>query len=218
MNVLELFAGSRSIGIVAEEMGMNVFSSDINAFDGIDYVVDILDFDVNRVPFRPDIIWASPPCTYFSVASIGLNWNRDNTPKSVGAVNSMLIVGRVLEIIRHFSPRYYFIENPVGKLRKLDIMLNIPRTTVMYCQYGDNRMKPTDIWSNNIYCLENPDGFIGRVCRNGRRQCHHEAAPRGSNLGTQGRGRYDAAKIPRRLCEEILLSCTNKIPLQTCVY
>jgi site-specific DNA-cytosine methylase len=74
MNVLELFAGSRSIGKEAESLGMNVFSSDINAFDKIDYVIDILKFDVNKVPFKPDIIWASPPCTGFSVAAFGYHW------------------------------------------------------------------------------------------------------------------------------------------------
>lgn len=63
MNVLELFAGSRSIGKMAERMGMKVYSSDINDFQNINYVVDILNFDVNKIPFKPDIIWASPPCT-----------------------------------------------------------------------------------------------------------------------------------------------------------
>ena len=38
MNVLELFAGSRSIGKVAESFGCNVFSVDINNFEGIDLV------------------------------------------------------------------------------------------------------------------------------------------------------------------------------------
>ena len=71
MNVLELFAGSRSIGIVAEQMGMNVFSSDIMPFKDINYVTDILNFDCNNIPYPIDIVWASPPCTYFSVASIG---------------------------------------------------------------------------------------------------------------------------------------------------
>ena len=76
MNLLELFAGSRSIGKVGEALGLNVFSSDINDFEKIDYVVDILDFDVKKVPFVPNIIWASPPCTFFSVASIGHHWNK----------------------------------------------------------------------------------------------------------------------------------------------
>ena len=51
-------------------------------FGQIDYVTDILQFDFNKLPFHPDIIWASPPCTYFSVASIGKHWNKDNTPKT----------------------------------------------------------------------------------------------------------------------------------------
>ena len=77
MKVLELFAGSRSIGKAAELLGYEVYSSDLNDFEGIDYPIDILDFDTTKVPFKPDIIWASPPCTYFSVASIGKHWNKE---------------------------------------------------------------------------------------------------------------------------------------------
>ena len=47
MKVLELFAGSRSFSKVAEEMGMETFTTDFKSFDKIDYVVDILDFDVS---------------------------------------------------------------------------------------------------------------------------------------------------------------------------
>ena len=59
MNVLELFAGSRSIGKASKDLGHNVFSSDLNSFDGIDYAVDILDFNINKVPFKPDLILVS---------------------------------------------------------------------------------------------------------------------------------------------------------------
>jgi site-specific DNA-cytosine methylase len=74
MKVLELFAGSRSIGKSAEILGFEVFSSDLINFENIDYPISILDFDVNKVPFKPDIIWASPPCTGFSVAALGHHW------------------------------------------------------------------------------------------------------------------------------------------------
>lgn len=54
MKILELYAGSRSIGNEAEKLGCEVFSSDIEQFDGINYVTDILDFDCSKVPFIPD--------------------------------------------------------------------------------------------------------------------------------------------------------------------
>ena len=208
MNILELFAGSRSIGKAAESLGYNVFSSDINDFEGIDYVVDILEFDVSRVPFKPNIIWASPPCTYFSVASIGKHWNQDHTPKSDNSLFGVKMVQKTIDIIKHLNPNKWYIENPRGKLRKLEIVKGLPRTTVWYCRYGDTRAKPTDIWTNNLYSLLNPDGWQPRSeCFNGNTNCHHEAAPRGSQTGTQGlKGNYNRSKIPNELCIEILNS------------
>jgi len=208
IKVLELFAGSRSIGNAAESLGYEVFSSDINNFKGIDYVVDILNFNTNKVPFKPDIIWASPPCTYFSVASIGKHWNEDHTPKSKNALIGVSYVNKTLEIIKTLKPNKWYLENPRGKLRKLQVVKELPRTTVWYCTYGDKRAKPTDIWSNNIFSLFNVNGWRPRPeCFNGNQNCHHEFAPRGSQTGTQGlKGNYDRSKIPNELCFEILKS------------
>jgi len=215
VKVLELFAGSRSVGRAAEELGMQVFSSDINAFPGIDYVVDILNFDVNQLPWTPNVIWASPPCTFFSVASIGHHWNADHTPKSENAEFGVKLVQRTFDIIKQIetmNPNVkWFCENPRGKLRKLKVMSGLPRTTIWYCQYNDIRAKPTDIWSNNIFSLFNPNGWVPRSqCFNGNKKCHHEEAPRGSQTGTQGlKGNYNRSKIPHELCLEILKSTTN---------
>ena len=203
MNVLELFAGSCSFSNVAKEYGYKTFTTDYNDFDGIDYVTDILDFDVNSVPFKPDIIWASPPCTYFSVASIGKHWNVDHTPKSIEAITGMAIVNKTKEIIDTLQPKYFVIENPRGKLRKLDLLNSFNRVTVTYCQYGDNRMKPTDLW-HNLDWTPRP------MCKNGM-PCH-VAAPRGSQTGTQGlKGNYERSKIPYELCKEILEYINNDI-------
>lgn len=200
MNVLELFAGSRSFSKVAESLGHKTFTSDINDFDNIDYVTDILKFDVNKVPFKPDIIWASCPCTFFSVASIGKHWHKDNTPKTEQAKLGIKIVQKTLDIIDHFNPKYFYIENPRGKLRKLDVVKPIPfRKSVTYCSYKDTRMKPTDIFSNDFKWIPRD------MCHNGNRNCHHEPAPRGSRTGTQGlKGNYERSKIPQELCYEIL--------------
>lgn len=208
IKVLELFAGSRSVGNAAESLGYEVFSSDINDFEGINYVVDILKFDIKKVPFKPDILWASPPCTYFSVASIGTHWNKDHTPKTKEALKGIAYVQKTLQIIEKLNPNKWYIENPRGKLRKLNIMYNLPRATVWYCKYGDHRAKPTDIWTNNLYSIFNPTGWQPRPqCFNNNYKCKHEQAPRGSRTGTQGlKGNYERSKIPEELCIEILKS------------
>ena len=176
-----VFPSHDQVGKAAESLGYNVFSSDINDFEGIDYAVDILEFDINKVPFTPDIIWASPPCTYFSVASIGKHWNQDHTPKSDNALFGVKMVQKTIDIIKHLNPNKWYIENPRGKLRKLEIVKGLPRTTVWYCKYGDTRAKPTDIWTNNLYSLLNSNGWNPRPeCFNGNEKCHHESAPRGS--------------------------------------
>ena len=207
MNVLELFAGSRSVGKASEKLGFNVFSSDINNFDGIDYVVDILDFDISKVPFQPDIIWASPPCTTYSIAAIS---HHRPTGKELSdfAKKSDLIVMKTIEIIKELKPKKWYIENPRGLLRKQPFMIGLPRVTVWYCIYGDKRAKPTDIWTNNLRSLLNPNGWQPKPeCHNGNKNCHHESAPRGSRTGTQGlKGNYDRSKIPEKLCIEVLKS------------
>lgn len=188
---------------------MNVFSMDIHPFDGINLVGDILDANIADVPFVPDIIWASPPCTFFSVASIGHHWYPDHTPKTENAKLGVQIVQKTLDIIDHFvslNPDCkWFMENPRGKLRKLSVVSGRHRETVCYCKYGDMRMKPTDIWTNT-------DWQPRPMCFNGNPDCHHEPAPRGSKTGTQGiRGGYERSKIPVELVEEILDSCAGGI-------
>ena len=198
MNTLELFAGSRSFSKVAQKLGHNVYTTDNQDFQNIDQVCDIFDFDCSKVLYKPDIIWASPPCTSFSVASIGHHWNKDNTPKTEKAVLGMAIIRKTKWIIDYFKPKYYFVENPRGKLRKLDLVSDFPfHKTITYCSYGDMRMKPTDIWTNF-------DFETRPMCFNGNRDCHHEPAPRGSKTGTQGlKGDYLRSQIPPALFEDI---------------
>tara|TARA_R100000700_G_scaffold8472_1_gene12361 strand:- start:716 stop:1345 length:630 start_codon:yes stop_codon:yes gene_type:complete len=204
MNTLELFAGSRSFSKVAEQFGHRVYTSDNQDFEKIDQVCDIFDFDVNKLPYAPDVVWTSPPCTSFSVASIGHHWNKDNTPKTEKAELGVAIVKKTIEIIEQLRPKYWFIENPRGKLRKLDFMQDFQRKTVTYCSYGDMRMKPTDIWTNFDFATR-------PMCFNGNKDCHHEPAPRGSKTGTQGlKGDYLRSQIPPALFEDIFKEIENE--------
>lgn len=76
------------------------------------------------------------------------------------------------------------------------MLSGIPRHTVTYCQYGDDRMKPTDLWTNL-------DWTPRRACKNGD-SCH-VSAPRGARTGTQGRdGAVLRSMVPYELGSEIL--------------
>jgi hypothetical protein len=48
MNLLELFAGSRSIGNAAEKYGLNVFSVDWTDYENIDLIIDIGELEKKR--------------------------------------------------------------------------------------------------------------------------------------------------------------------------
>lgn len=198
---VELFCGTKSFSRAAQALGYATFTIDKNPRHGADLVADVL--KVAGLP-PADIVWASPPCEAFSVAAIGHNWNRDYTPKHVRAVVAQKLVRKTLNLIRDAKPTWWFIENPRGMLRKLVWFENAVRElggarhTVTYCQYGETRMKPTDIWTNA--CWWRPRA----PCKNGA-GCH-EAAPRGAKTGTQGiQGAVQRGRIPAALFAEIFI-------------
>lgn len=211
MNVLELFAGSRSFGKNAESLGHNVFSVDWTPYEGINLAIDIEGLTPEMIPFIPDFIHLSPDCTTYTIAAISHHRN-GVLPKSEYAIKCDRVNTHCLELIKYFTkinPNLkYTIENPRGMMRKMPFMQHLPRVTVWYCQYGDDRAKPTDFWSNNLYSIFNPSGWNPKPeCYNGNKKCHHQPAPRGSSTGTQGRkGSYERSKIPDQLCIEILES------------
>ena len=180
MILIELFAGSRSISKAAEDLGLDTWTTDIHQFGGIDCVADILTLTADDIPHQGEktILWASPPCTGFSVASIGHHWNPDRTPKTETAKLGIRLVKHTLQLIEAIQPAVWFVENLRGMLRKQAMMQELPRHTVTYCQYGDERMKPTDIWTNSKEWVPRPMCKPGSSC--------HVAAPRGSKTGTQG--------------------------------
>ena len=211
MKVLELFAGTRSIGKAFEARGHEVFSVDWGDFPDIDLRADISRIstvDIFEHFGRPDVIWASPDCTSYSIAAISYHRNREAdgnlAPKSEYAAFCDMTNQHVLEIIRKINPTYWFIENPRGGLRKMHFMSRLPRYTVTYCQYGDSRMKPTDIWTNH------PNPRFLPMCKNGD-PCH-ESAPRGAKTGTQGRnGSVERSRIPDALCRHIVTICEENL-------
>ena len=209
MRVLELFAGTRSIGKAFEKKGHKVFSIEWDKnFKDIDLYEDINNVTAQEIIDKfghPDIIWASPDCTTYSIAGIShhriKNHETDNLdPISEYAKFCDKTNKHVLHLINELKPKYWFIENPRGGLRKMDFMKDLTRYTVTYCQYGDSRMKPTDIWTNH------PNPRFKPMCKNG--DACHEKAPRGSRTGTQGlKNSKQRSVIPEKLCDHIVDIC-----------
>lgn len=156
---------------------------------------------------HPDIIWASPDCTSYSVAAISHHRRKNEKTGTLEPISDYAkfcdsVNQHVLQLIEKLKPKYWFIENPRGGLRKMEWMQNLPRYTVTYCQYGDIRMKPTDIWTNH------PDPQFKPPCHNG--DLCHVYAPRGSRTGTQGlKDSIQRAVIPFELCNHIVDICEN---------
>jgi hypothetical protein len=204
--VLELYAGTGSLRKAFEAQGHEVYSIDWDdQHPNIDWHTDIGKVTAQDIIDRfgyPDIIWASPDCTTYSIAAIshhryyedGFLKPRSEYAKQCDAANENL-----MKLIKDLNPKYWFIENPRGGMRKMHFVQGLPRYTVTYCQYGDTRMKPTDIFTNHNFPMFAP------MCRP-KAPCHR-SAPRGSKTGTQGLAKVDRSVIPQELCNHIVSIC-----------
>ena len=144
MRLLELFSGTGSVGSVATQMGYEVTSVDRDM--QATHMCDISDWDYEQYPPKYfDVLWASPPCTEYSRALT-------TRPRDIEAAN--IIVQRALDIVEHFEPRFWKIENPQsGLLNDQTIMWGIPYKDIDYCKYGMPYRKRTRIW-NNVFGWE----------------------------------------------------------------
>ena len=224
MKVLVFFSGERSVEKPFEAAGHPTFSIDWDKkLKNIDLYADILTVTAADIVEKfglPDVIWASPDCTAFSVAAISHHRRKNPETGNLDPVSAYAkfcdkVDRHVLDLIKELSdlrlekgmpPLIYFIENPRGGMRKMTWMQGLPRYTVTYCQYEldkpveQRRMKPTDIWTNH------PNPEFKPMCKNGS-PCH-AAAPRGAKTGTQGlKGSKGRSVIPHALCEHIVDIC-----------
>lgn len=209
MLVFDFFAGTKSSTQAFEDAGHTVISFELDKQFDVTENVDILTLNAADLVAKygqPDFVWASPPCTSFSVASIGHHWangGANPVPKTKEAEISQELVRHTIQLLQELNPpKGFLIENPRGMLRKLPVVRDLYRRTVTYCQYGDERMKPTDLWG------EVPNWIERQPCKNGMK-CH-TAAPRGSVTGTQGiKGAKDRSRVPYELGAEILKAITD---------
>lgn len=178
LRVLDLFAGLEGWSAPFRERGHDVYSVDVDARFDVDSHADVFELTPTDLPWQPDVVLASPPCEAFSVLRIGQNWTRDHQPRNDKARDAVRLVEATVALIAALEPRFWIIENPVGKLRRLPVVAPFYRRTVTYCQYGAPWRKPTDLWGGFPPSLE-----LRPRCR--PMQPCHVPAPRGSTQGIQ---------------------------------
>ena len=126
MKLLELFSGTKSVGKVAEQLGYDVTSLDLKHAD---INTDVLNLDYKTYePKHVDVIWASPPCTEYSLV-------KTTGTRNIQLANQMVL--KTLGTILYLEPKHYILENPqTGILKEQTFMCGIPYKDIDYCKYG----------------------------------------------------------------------------------
>ena len=212
MKVLDLFAGLGGWSAAFQDRGHEVVTVELNdklpATIHADVMAVAADPDAFLGGWRPDVMLMSPPCPAFSIASCGRHFHPppSRLPRTEKGQLSLDLVTASLSLVQQLQPRWWWMENPRGLLRKMPLVKGLRRATVTYCQYGDDVMKPTDLWGSW------PASWMPRsACSNG--DVCHIAAPRGAKTGLQGKnGAQLRAVVPYDLSDDVRLACEDPTP------
>ena len=190
MRLLELFSGTGSIGRAFEAQGWEVISLDI--LPPATIITNILDWDFREYPpGHFDFIWASPPCTEYSIAR-----TRATRPRDFELADSL--VAKALDIIEYFEPFLWLLENPTtGYLKHRPIIAGIPVQDVTYCRYGYSYRKLTRLWGMFPFVLR-------PICTK-KDPCHNMVDGRHTSVAQRGENNNLAQlySIPPELCLHI---------------
>ena len=202
MRFLDLCAGTQSIQKSLPKH-VDVTSVDICAKNTPTIVSDIRTWNYKRQFPRGyfDVIWASPPCTQYSIA------------RTVGTrdyIEADSIVKRCLEIIQYFRPPMWFMENPGGggKLHTRPFMCkwNRYKNVCCYCRYGYPYRKITNIWTNRTKLglkICNKTTPCSAFAKYGRHLCTAQGGSHPQrDLGTNTSSAYS---VPPKLIRQLII-------------
>lgn len=206
LKILELFAGTRSIGKAFEKHGHDVTSIDIDPKFEDCIIADAYDYLLEHGEDGYDVIWASPCCTTYSVAGISVHRLKASNgrfviPKDDYALECDINNTKMFNWFNNHRNILWFIENPRGNLQHMEFAVQIEdlKTELCYCQYGFPTMKPTNIWTTH----KNPKW---------KPMCHPGASHHPKDkcaFENMFRGKYRSA-IPKELCEHIVKICEGE--------
>ena len=215
VRALDLFSGTHSFSKVAKDLGYECVSLDISPKYNPDIVCDILEFDYKIWPVGYfDFIWASPPCTLFSVAAAHMFTEQQRNERFE---RGKAVAQRALEIVEYLKPKRFVFENPLSSaIWKQGIFDHIPKKKVSYCMYDfpyrKNTMLATNVVFAGKFCKQNCKFIKPITDKQGKIHFHHaEIAQHGpsSTVGHLGIQKtcYSQAqlyRVPYQLIKDIL--------------
>ncbi len=195
--LLELFSGTGSVGKAFRRLPCGDDRWDVVSVDtdpkaeGVTVQKDVLQFDpVKDLPRKSvDCIWASPPCTQYSIA------RTTGPPRDLEGADAL--VRKTLEIAAALGNPPLFIENPyTGLLKTRGILDHLNLRAVDYCSYGMPYRKRTAIWTNT-------DWIPARaLCKHKKHLARAQQGPPGPRVSMR-----ELYRMPAELCDEIARYC-----------
>ena len=167
MKVLELFSGNGDISKAFKDRGHEIYRVDWSEKVEAELHADVSKLTVDDIIELcggvPDVIWASPDCTTYSIATHRHRTVKEGLkPKTEYAAQcdrTNIAMWDLIDELVSLGTKYYFVENPRGRMRHMPFVSGRARHTVAYCAYGRRAnakgyesfyiMKPTDIWTNH---------------------------------------------------------------------
>lgn len=175
--ILSLFDYSGSWSKPYRDAGYNVIQVDIkHGQDVFEVMEDVIMQKVDNGNTSVYGVLAAPPCTDFAVSGAWCWQKKETQPAAYKSDRTMLefknttelsifLVLATLEIIEQLQPKFWAIENPVGRISKLIFELGNPWYFQPY-EYGDAWTKKTGLWGKFNIPVKNPVEPI-RYCKQG---------------------------------------------------
>ena len=215
MRALVLCSGTGSLDQAFRNLGWEVDNLDIDPKCNCTWTADVCEWQPPDKHY--DCVWASPPCTEFSIALT-------NRPRRLD--EGLRIAGRCLDIIEHYldrNPRMaWFLENPgTGYLPKMERFKDLPCKYVTYCMYNSPQVAShpyrkltwiatnVDVWRPARVCTrKNPCAFM---VNNRHPECAQRGPSRNSKKELYGGHctREQLYSIPQWLCLEIVKAASE---------
>jgi site-specific DNA-cytosine methylase len=214
MKLLELFSGQGSISATFKERGHQAYRVDWSEKVEAELHIDIKTLTVAKVielcDGLPDVIWASPQCTTYSIATHRHRTLSDGLVAKTALAKQddeiNIVMWKLIDELIEAGSRYYFVENPRGRMRHMPFVQGRMRHTISYCSYGRKGnakgyenlyiKKPTDIWTNHDWPAFSP------ICRSTNVDHRH-----GAHGEANKRDYLNRSEIPKELINHLVSIC-----------